>query len=65
MTDGGTTDPQQTVEQLVASSYEPLFWQMLVVGTIEMQVHSVMEANFGPDSPNAAIAGRDPGASRS
>ncbi len=60
VTDGGTTDPQQTIEQLVASSYEPLFWQMLVVGTVEMQVRSVMEANFGPGSPNAAIASRIP-----
>lgn len=60
VTDGGTTDPQQTVEQLVASSYEPLFWQMLVVGTVEMQVRSVLEANFGPNSPNAAIASRIP-----
>jgi stress response protein SCP2 len=60
VTDGGTTDPQQTIEQLVASSYEPLFWQMLVVGTVEMQARSVMEANFGPNSPNAAIASRIP-----
>jgi hypothetical protein len=60
VTDGGTTDPQQTIEQLVASSYEPLFWQLLVVGTVEMQVRSVMEANFGPGSPNAAIASRIP-----
>jgi hypothetical protein len=60
VTDGGTTDPQQTVEQLVASSYEPLFWQMLIVGTVEMQVRSVLEANFGPNSPNAAIASHIP-----
>ena len=60
VTDGGTTDPQQTVEQLVASSYEPLFWQMLIVGTVEMQVRSVLAANFGPNSPNAAIAAHIP-----
>jgi hypothetical protein len=58
VTDGGSTDPQQTVEQLVASTYEPLFWQMLVVGTVEMQVRSVTAANFGPGGPNAAIAAR-------
>jgi stress response protein SCP2 len=60
VTDGGTTDPQQTVEQLVASSYEPLFWQMLIAGTVEMQVRSVLVANFGPNSPNAAIAAHIP-----
>ncbi len=60
VTDGGSTDPQQTIEQLVASSYEPLFWQMLVVGTVDMQIRSVYQANFGPNSPNAAIAGRIP-----
>jgi stress response protein SCP2 len=64
VTDGGTTDPQQTIEQLVASSFEPLFWQMLIVGTVEMQVRSVMEANFGPGSPNAAIASRIPEAQK-
>jgi hypothetical protein len=44
VTDGGTTDPQQTVEQLVASSFERLFWQLLVVGTVDMQVRSVYQA---------------------
>jgi hypothetical protein len=44
----------------VASSFEPLFWQMLIVGTVEMQVRSVLAANFGPNSPNAAIAAHIP-----
>ncbi len=33
VTDGRTMDEQVTRDQLIASSYEPLFWQFLAIGT--------------------------------
>ncbi len=56
VTDGGTTDPQLTQAQLIESSREPLFWQVLVCGDIDAQLRSVYAANFGPGGPNAAVA---------
>lgn len=32
ITDGFTADEQETIEQMIWSSYEPIFWQFMAIG---------------------------------
>ncbi|MEZ0092929.1 VWA domain-containing protein [Streptacidiphilus sp. EB129] len=49
VTDGHTTSEQQTRDQVMASSYEPLFWQFMGIGRSAKSVDAPMVAQQQPD----------------